>query len=145
MTPGHIGILLADDSEDDVLLIRKAFRETKRLRILDAVEDGGAALSYLRREGKYAGAKAPVLVVLDVNMPRVDGFAALKEIKADPALRHLPVVMLTTSRREEDVCRAYREGACTYIAKPVGFDALEDFAERFESYWAGIARLPASA
>lgn len=145
MIPQKIGILLADDSEDDILLMRKAFQETKLLRILDAVEDGGEALAYLRRQGKYAGAPAPGLVVLDVNMPRVDGFSALKEIKADPALRHLPVVMLTTSQREEDVCRAYREGACTYIAKPAGFKELEALAERFESYWALVARLPVSA
>ena len=145
MTPLPIGILLADDNEDDVLLLRLAFRETKLLNILDAVGGGDRALAYLRRQGKYAGAKMPCLVMLDVNMPRLGGFATLREIKADPALRHLPVVILTTSQRDEDICQAYRDGACTCTAKPVGLNESRDFAGRFEAYWALVAKLPKPA
>lgn len=142
MTPLPICILLADDNEDDVLLLRLAFRETKLIDIVDAVDGGDRALAYLRRQGKYAGAKMPSLVMLDVNMPRLDGFETLREIKTDPALRHLPVVLLTTSRRDEDICRAYRDGASTCISKPVGLDESGDFARRFEAYWALVAKLP---
>jgi CheY-like chemotaxis protein len=145
MTDAPIGILLADDSEDDVLLLRTAFEKSPRLELRDAVRDGDEALAYLRRQGPYAAAKKPDLVILDVNMPRVDGFTVLEKIKADPELRRLPVVMLTTSRRDEDVSRAYREGAATYIPKPVGLGDLETFVKRFEEYWAGVAKLPEAA
>ncbi len=139
-----VEILLAEDNDDDIVLIRESFAQAKLINDLHVVKDGEEALAYLRREGEYKDAVRPGIVLLDINMPRKNGFEVLKEIKADPALRHLPVVMLTTSRSEADVVRSYSEGACSYIMKPVRFEEFVGVVTTFTLYWTLVARIPPS-
>ena len=140
----QIKILLADDNEDDVFVIRKAFEEVKLLNGMDVVNDGEEVLAYLRRQGPYHDAQLPGLVLLDIRMPKKDGFEVLKEIKSDPALKHLPVIILTTSKQEEDVVKSYAYGACSFITKPVGFEQFQKMVVQFELYWALVSRVPAA-
>lgn len=144
MTDEKIEILMAEDNEDDILMTQKAFQSSKLLNGINVVKDGEEAMAYFRRQGKYKDAKRPGLVLLDINMPKKDGWAVLKEIKADPELRSIPVLILTTSKQEEDVARSYASGACSFIPKPVGFQAFQKLVERFELYWMLVARLPHS-
>ena len=139
---GSLELLLVDDSDDDILMIREVFTEATRLN-LKVVKDGEEAMAYVRREGKYRDARPPRLMLLDLRMPRKDGFAVLKEIKADPSLRHLPIVVLTTSSREEDVVRSYAAGTAACITKPVGVTEWQHMARQFVAYWTQVVRLPA--
>ncbi len=139
-----IKLLLAEDNEDDIFLMRKAFGEAKLLNIVDVVKDGEEALAYLRRQGPYHDAELPGLLLLDIRMPKKDGFEVLKEIKSDSALKHLPVIMLTTSKQEEDVVKSYAGGACSFIMKPVGFTQFQELVRQFELYWTLVARVPAA-
>jgi CheY-like chemotaxis protein len=138
-----VEILLAEDNDDDIVLIRESFADAKIINVLNVVKDGEEVLAYLRQEGEYEDATMPGLLLLDINMPKMNGFEALREIKADPALRHLPVVMLTTSQSEADVVRSYSEGACSYIMKPTRFEELGRVVKQFALYWALVARIPA--
>jgi CheY-like chemotaxis protein len=144
MSGKPITILMADDDADDRSLAREALLEGRLVNDLRFVDDGEDLLAYLRREGKYAGADAPRpgLVLLDLNMPKMDGRAALKEIKNDPDLRQIPVVALTTSKADEDVHRAYDLGVNSYIVKPVTFEALVDILQTLGKYWFEIVELP---
>lgn len=142
MSEEKIRILLADDNDDDILMIQKAFKNAKVLNGLNVVKDGEEAMAYLRREGKYKDALRPGLLLLDINMPKKDGWTVLKEVKADPELKSLPVIILTTSKQEEDVARSYAAGACSFISKPVGFQDFQQLVERFELYWLLVARVP---
>ena len=135
-------ILLAEDNEDDVLLIQESFANARLVNVVNVVKDGEEAMAYLRKTGKYKNAKPPGLLLLDINMPKKNGFEVLNEIKADPALRHLPVIILTTSEREEDVVKSYATGACSYIAKPVAPEKFQEVLRQFEIYWALVARIP---
>ena len=140
-----ITILMADDDPDDRLLARDAFRETKLLNDLRFVENGEELLDYLNRRGKYSDAASspfPGLILLDLNMPRKDGREALKEIKADPHLRKIPVVILTTSKQEEDILRSYNIGANSFITKPVTFEGLVATVQAVGEYWLEIVALP---
>jgi CheY-like chemotaxis protein len=148
MTPARppITILMAEDDPDDRLMTRDAFAECRLHNPLQFVEDGEQLMDYLRRRGRYADEAAfpmPGLVLLDLNMPRKDGREALREIKADPELRKIPVVILTTSRAEEDVARSYRDGANSFITKPVSFGALIEVVQALGKYWLQIVDLPA--
>jgi CheY-like chemotaxis protein len=138
-----VEILLAEDNDDDIVLIRESFADAKIINVLNVVKDGEEALAYLRREGEYKDAVMPGLLLLDINMPKKNGFEVLMEIKADAALRHLPVVMLTTSQSEADVVKSYSEGACSYIMKPARFEELGRVVKQFALYWALVARIPA--
>ena len=138
-----IEILVVDDNDDDVLIIQEAFTQEKLVNVLQVVRDGEEALAYLRRQGKYHDAGQPGLVLLDINMPKKDGLEVLKEIKQDASLRHIPVVMLTTSSRDEDVIRSYSGGACSYITKPVMVEKLREVLKQFELYWALVSKIPA--
>ena len=142
MSHQPIPILLVDDNDDDVVLTREALAPARFLNLVHVATDGIAALSYLRREPPFEAAPRPGLVMLDINMPRMDGFETLAAIKADPSLRGLPVIMLTVSDRDTDVVRAYDQGACTYIRKPVDFGEFVKAVERFEVYWTLVARRP---
>ena len=137
-----IDILLVEDNDDDILLTREAFSEGRLVNIVHAVQDGEEALQYLRRQGQYSDAPLPGLVLLDINMPKMNGLEVLEEIKADPDIKHLPVVMLTTSERENDIVHSYEFGACSYIKKPVQLSDFRDTLRRFELYWALVARIP---
>lgn len=138
----HVRILLAEDNDDDVVMLRQVIGEAKGLRLMRVVADGEEAMAYLRKQGPFKDAPMPELVVLDIKMPRKNGFEVLSEIKADPALRHLPVIILTTSQQEDDIRRSHREGACLFITKPVGLEAFHEMVKRFERYWTFISRTP---
>jgi CheY-like chemotaxis protein len=138
-------ILMADDDEDDRLNTAEAFREHHLANDFHTVNDGEELMLFLRRKGKYADAPRPGLILLDLNMPRKDGREALREIKTDPALRSIPVVILTTSREEEDILRTYDLGANSFISKPVGFDSLVQLASTMTQYWFQLVELPSGA
>jgi two-component system response regulator len=144
--PGQpIVILMADDDADDRLLTRKALEESRVLNELYFVEDGEDLLDFLRHRGKFSDpdrAPRPGLILLDLNMPRKDGREALAEIKADPALRRIPVVVMTTSQAEEDIFRSYDLGASSFITKPVTFDRLVDLMKTLGRYWIEFVELP---
>lgn len=138
-------VLMADDDEDDRLLARDALRESGVPFELHCVGDGEELLAYLRREGRYAAAGAappPDVVLLDLNMPRLGGAEALARIKADPALRSTPVLVMTTSKAEEDVAASYDLGAAGFISKPIRFDELVTVMRRIGAYWAQTVELP---
>src|SRR5260221_4493700 len=122
----HVDILLVEDSPADILITREAFEEFRLLNTLHVVEDGTEALTFLHQEGKYASAPRPDLILLDLNLPRKNGREVLTEIKADQNLKHIPVVILTTSHSEQDLLVTYGQHANCYIVKPVGF---ENFVE----------------
>jgi CheY-like chemotaxis protein len=134
-------ILVVDDNEDDVLLLRESLRDMPAVTLLHAC-DGDDAIAFLRREGSYATAPRPGLVLLDINMPRKNGFEVLAAMKNDPELRAIPVIMLTTSNRDADVVTAYSCGACSFVTKPVNFDRLKLIATHFVDYWTTVVRIP---
>lgn len=139
-----ISILIADDDADDRMLIEDAFRESRLSNPLAFVENGEELLHYLRCQGKFEGrtGPAPRLILLDLNMPKMDGRTALKHLKADPELRRIPVVVLTTSKAEEDILRTYDLGVSSFITKPVTFQGLVDVVRALNSYWIEIVELP---
>ena len=138
-------ILMADDDADDRLLAQDAFERSRVANELRCVEDGEELLDYLRHRGRFAApgsAPRPGLILLDLNMPRKDGREALREIKADPELRAIPVVVLTTSKSEEDILRTYDLGANSFITKPVTFQGLVDVMQVLGRYWFQLVELP---
>ena len=140
-----ITILLADDDPDDCLMTRDAFSECRLSNPLQFVHDGEELMDYLHRRGRFADEVAfpmPGLILLDLNMPRKDGREALREIKGDHGLRKIPVVVLTTSKAEEDVVRSYDDGVNSFISKPVSFSALIDVVQTLGKYWLEIVDLP---
>ncbi|HEY1189975.1 MAG TPA: response regulator [Gemmata sp.] len=140
-----ITILVADDDADDRQLTREAFEENHLANDLRFVEDGEELLDYLHQRGKYGAegaAPTPGLILLDLNMPRKDGREALQEIKAHPQLRTIRVVVMTTSKAEEDVLRSYDLSAASYITKPVTFERLVDVVRTLGKYWLEIVELP---
>lgn len=140
-----ITILMADDDPDDRLLTEQALQESRLANPLYFVEDGEELMDYLHRRGKFSApgsAPRPGLILLDLNMPRKDGREALAEIKADPSLKRIPVVVLTTSKADEDVLRSYNLGASSYITKPVTFDALVEVVGTLGRYWFELVELP---
>lgn len=137
-----VEILLAEDNPGDVRLTLEALREGKIKNNLHVVGDGVEVLQYLRREGEYAGAVCPDLILLDLNMPRKDGREVLAEIKGDPGLKHIPVVVLTTSEAERDVLKAYELHANCYITKPVDLDQFLTVIRSVGNFWVEIVKLP---
>lgn len=138
-------ILMADDDADDRLLAQDAMHESRVLNELHFVEDGVQLLSYLRGDDNFNDRTLypmPGLILLDLNMPKMDGREALAEIKADPRLRRIPVVILTTSKAEEDMVKGYDLGAASYITKPVTFDALVELMRTLGKYWVEFVELP---
>lgn len=145
MSGERITILMADDDPDDQLLVQDAFEEVHLNNQFAFVSDGIELMDYLHRKGDYAhlsGTSLPGLILLDLNMPKKDGREALKEIKADPVLRTIPIVILTTSSAEEDILRTYDLGANSFIVKPVTFDKLVEIIRKVTNYWFEIVRLP---
>lgn len=140
-----ITILMAEDDPDDRQMTLEAFQESHLANDLRFVEDGVELLDYLNRRGKFsdpATSPRPGLILLDLNMPRKDGREALQEIKADPIFRNIRVVILTTSKAEEDILRSYHLSAASYITKPVTFDALLEVIKTLGKYWLEIVELP---
>jgi len=137
-----IEILLVEDSAGDIRLTREALKEAKVCNRLHVAEDGVKAMEFLRRKGPYAHSPCPDLVLLDLNLPKKDGREVLAEIKADPALRRIPVVVLTTSRADEDILRAYDLYANCYITKPIDFKQFMIVVRSIEDFWLTVVRLP---
>ena len=140
-----ITIVMADDDADDRQMTKEAFEENHLINDLRFVSDGVELIDYLKRRGKYVDPESsptPGLILLDLNMPKMDGREALKEIKADPALRSIRIVVLTTSKDEEDILRSYDLSATSYITKPVTFEALVDIVKTLGKYWLEIVELP---
>ena len=137
-----IEVLLVEDDEGDVLMTREALDEGKVFNRLSVVGDGVEAIAYLRREQPYADATRPDLVLLDLNLPRRDGRQVLAEVKTDPDLRRIPIVVLTTSEAEEDVLRSYDLHANAYVTKPVDFDRFVEVIRQIDDFWISVVRLP---
>jgi CheY-like chemotaxis protein len=144
-TKNSITILIADDDEEDRMLIQDALEESRLANDLRFVCDGEELSDYLYRRGKYADPRTsprPGLILLDLNMPKKNGREALQEIKADPSLRTIPIVVLTTSKTEIDICQSYNLGANSYIAKPVTFEGLVEAIKTLGKYWLTVVELP---
>jgi len=137
-----VEILLVEDNPGDVRLTQEALKDNKVHNHLHVVGDGVEALAFLRGEGRYAGSPRPDLILLDLNLPRKDGREVLAEIKADTELRRIPVVVLTTSKAEEDILRAYDLSANCYITKPVDFDQFIRVVRSIEDFWLAMVKLP---
>lgn len=137
-----VEILIVDDNPADVRLTREALKEGKVRNSLHVVGDGEAALAYLRREGQYAGAPHPDLIFLDLNLPRKDGREVLAEIKEDPDLKRIPVVVLTTSAAEEDILQTYDLHANCYVTKPVQLDEFLSVVKSIDDFWLALVKLP---
>ncbi len=140
-----VTILMADDDDDDRFLAKEALREARLANDLKFVEDGEELLDYLYHRGRYPDEKdapRPGLILLDLNMPRKDGREALREIKSDAGLKQIPVVVLTTSKAEEDICRTYDLGVNSFITKPVTFEGLVQVMKTLAAYWFHIVELP---
>lgn len=137
-----IEILLVEDNAGDVQLTREAFEEAKVRNRLHVVSDGVEALQFLRQEGAFAAQPRPDLVLLDLNLPRKSGLEVLTEIKQDPELRQIPVVVLTTSQAEADIAQSYNRYANAYITKPVDLDKFLEVVRSLEHFWLAVVRLP---
>lgn len=140
-----ITILVADDDADDRMMIEDALKENRLANDLRFVQDGEELMDYLRRRGKYASARSsprPGLILLDLNMPRKDGREALREIRQETRLREIPIIILTTSKTEEDIYRSYHLGVNSFITKPVTFDSLVTITREIGRYWFEIVELP---
>lgn len=137
-----ITILMAEDNPTDVMLTKEALAHAKVLNSLHVVDDGIDALDFLYRRGKYVKAPHPDLILLDLNMPRKNGQEVLAEIKSDDKLKHIPVVILTTSKAEEDVVKAYGLYANCYVIKPVDFDVFAEVVRSIQQFWFSVVTLP---
>ncbi|MEV8517567.1 response regulator [Dactylosporangium sp. NPDC051484] len=137
-----IEVLLVEDDPGDVLMTQEAFEEHKVRNKLNVVPDGEEALAYLRREGRYAEATRPDLILLDLNLPRVDGREVLQVIKQDQDLRRIPVVVLTTSQADEDILRSYSLHANAYVTKPVDFDSFIAVVRQIDEFFVSVVKLP---
>jgi len=138
-----VEILLVEDNPGDVRLAQEALRDSKILNNVHVAEDGAEAMDFLHRQGKYARSPRPDLVLLDLNLPRKDGRQVLAEIKADDALKRIPVVILTTSKAEEDIVRSYDLHANCYITKPIDLEQFMRVVKAIEDFWLTVVRLPA--
>ncbi len=142
MNSQSISVLYVDDNEDDVLLMQECISEIPFARLHHVAMDGEQAIEFLFRRGEHQGAPRPDIVLLDIRMPKKDGFEVLREMKSDHTLRAIPVIMVTTSRRDDDVIRSYADGACSYICKQTVLDQFIDTMTRFFTYWHAVSRLP---
>ncbi|MGW5160716.1 response regulator [Nonomuraea wenchangensis] len=138
-----IEVLLVEDDQGDILLTREAFDLNKVRNRLHVVNDGEQAVAFLRREGGYADVPCPDLILLDLNLPRMSGLEVLSEIKADPALATIPVVVLTTSEAEEDILHSYRLHANAYVTKPVDFEQFIRVVRQIDDFFVTVVKLPA--
>ncbi len=137
-----IEILLVEDNPGDVRLTREAFKEGKVLNNLSVVEDGAEAMAFLRQQGKYADAPRPDLILLDLNLPKKDGREVLPEIKGDTNLKRIPVVILTTSKAEQDILKTYNLHANCYVTKPVDLEQFISVVRFVQHFWLSIVKLP---
>lgn len=141
---GHrpLSVLLVEDDPGDVLIAREALQAAQLSTRLDVVSDGVEAIEFLRRRDRYSSAERPDLILLDLNLPRMSGQEVLAEVKADPLLRRIPIVVLTTSVAVEDIVKSYDLHANVYVAKPVDFDAFADVVKKIDDFFGTVAELP---
>jgi two-component system, chemotaxis family, response regulator Rcp1 len=139
---GNVEILLVEDSPADARLTQEAFRDGKLRNTLNVVTDGAQALAYLKRELPYANAVRPDLILLDLNLPKIDGREVLRRVKSDPQLASIPVVVLTTSETDEDIARAYQYHANCYVRKPMDLDSFLNVVAAIETFWLTAVKLP---
>lgn len=137
-----VEVLLVEDDPGDVLMTREAFEDYKIANRLSVVYDGVSALEFLRKQGAHAAAPTPDLVLLDLNLPKMDGLQVLSVVKSDPALRHIPIVVLTTSEAEEDIIGSYSLHANAYVTKPVDFERFIDVVRQIDEFFVSVVRLP---
>jgi len=137
-------ILLVEDNPGDVFLTQEALREGRLAHHLSVVEDGEEALKYLRGEGRYEGAQRPDIILLDLNLPKKDGRELLEDVKSDPSLRQIPIIVLTTSDAEQDIRRAYKLHANCYLTKPIHMDDFLKKIKSMEDFWLTVVRLPSA-
>ncbi|GHG43415.1 two-component system response regulator [Flavimobilis marinus] len=137
-----VDVLLVEDDPGDVLMTREAFEDYKIANRLSVVSDGVSALEFVRKQGEYADAPTPDLILLDLNLPRMDGREVLAALKDDPELRSIPVVVLTTSEAEEDILRSYSLYANAYVTKPVDFDRFINVVRSIDEFFVSVVRLP---
>jgi len=143
--PAFFEILLVEDSPGDVRLTREAFKDAKVHVHINVASDGTEAMAFLKREGAYANARRPDLILLDLNLPKKDGREVLDEIKENATLKSIPVVILTTSRADEDVVRSYKSHANCYITKPVDLDGFLKVVQSIDNFWLSVVKLPNEA
>ena len=136
-----VHVLLVEDDPGDVLMTREAFEHHKLRNVLHVVTDGEQALQFLRRTGSYVGAPRPGLILLDLNLPRLDGLEVLAELKADPVLKVIPVVILTTSQAQQDVLRSYALHANAYVSKPVDFETFMEVIRQIDNFFVTVVKL----
>ena len=139
-----VEILLVEDDSDDALLTMEALKDSKIANHVSVVSDGLEAMSFLRREGKYAASPRPDLILLDLNMPKMDGREVLAEVKKDPHLMDIPIVILTTSGAEQDILKSYRLHANCFITKPVDLEQFSTVVKTVENFWFNVVKLPRS-
>jgi two-component system, chemotaxis family, response regulator Rcp1 len=141
-SPQAVQILIVEDNPADARLVREVMRDSKIMNEIHWVPDGVEALAFLRKQGKYTTVPRPSLIFLDLNMPRKDGREVLREIKADPVFRSIPVVVMTSSQAEEDIARAYDQHANCYVRKPIDFQQFHEVVKALESFWFATVELP---
>jgi chemotaxis family two-component system response regulator Rcp1 len=139
-----VNILLVEDNPGDVRLIQEVFADGKIINKLDVTRDGEEAVSYLHKRGAYKNTPRPDLILLDLNLPKKNGTEVLAEIKSDINLKRIPVIILTASRAEEDIARAYSNHANCYLTKPIDLDQFIDVVQEIKTFWLSIVQLPAS-
>jgi len=142
--PRRLDVLLVEDDPGDVVIAREAMAAGQLSTQLEVVNDGVEAMEYLRQKGRYRTARRPDLILLDLNLPRMSGHEVLAEVKADPSLRRIPVVVLSTSTADEDIVRSYDLHASVYVSKPVDFDAFTDVVKQIDEFFGTVAQLPAT-
>ena len=135
-------ILLVDDNPDDVMIAKRAFQKCQIRNKVYVTHDGEEAIQFLRKEGNYKDVLTSALVILDLNMPKVDGFEVLKTIKSDDELKSIPIIVLTSSERDEDIERAYKLGCNSFIVKPASFEDFVEAVMEIKRYWLSLSKLP---
>jgi chemotaxis family two-component system response regulator Rcp1 len=138
----NVEVLLVEDNPGDIRLIREAFKDSKILNNFIVVTDGEIAMNYLQKKGEFTGVKTPDIIFLDINLPKKNGIEVLSEIKADPELKHIPVVILTISTAEENIIRSYDLSANCYVTKPVDFEQFANVVKAIEGFWFNVVKLP---
>ncbi|WDZ82500.1 response regulator [Micromonospora cathayae] len=141
-TPSPVRILVVDDDPGDVLMIEEALEDSDVDKIIDVVSDGQEAMEFLRQEGRHTDAKRPDVILLDLNMPRMDGRQVLGEVKSDPDLRTIPIVVLTTSNADTDIVGSYTLQANAYVTKPIDLDDFNDVVRRIDEFFGRVVVLP---
>ena len=145
LSPNDVILLMVDDDQDDCMMTQRALRGTPLEHSLRFAEDGADLMDYLNKRGRYSepgSSPCPDLILLDLNMPRMNGLEALRELKSNPAFRSIPVVVMTTSKGQEDVLAAYELGANAFVTKPVIFSALREVMQKLGEFWFDIAKRP---